>query len=324
MGRNPLEILSNRRLAVDTETTGVAFFDTPFCATMAWTDESGDVHSDIYWIPEESEAITGILSDAEELVFHNAKFDLQKLALVGIINPNDLDPLRVFDTECLAHLLDEHRRKGLKPLVRDLLGEETDEAEVINKTRRKLKLTKKDGLDKLPREVVKPYALKDAEFTIRLHDFLRPQVESSEDLCRLLALEQRLTFVLLRMEMRGMGVSAEYVEKTAREYAGEALSLELDIRDSLANEEFNPNSPKQIREAFESLNIELEGTSKAVLKELKHPLAEKILKLRTLRKMHGTYLKAILDEQRDGILHPSYRQHGTRTGRMSSGEAERG
>jgi DNA polymerase I-like protein with 3'-5' exonuclease and polymerase domains len=120
-----------------------------------------------------------------------------------------------------------------------------------------------------------------------------------------------------------MGVKVEYVEEAAREYASKALALEMDIRDRVGSESFNPNSPKQLTEAFAAIGIDLESTDKATLAGLDDPLAQQILELRTLKKIHGTYLKAILDEQRGGILHPSYRQHGTRTGRMSSGEAER-
>jgi DNA polymerase-1 len=313
------------RLAVDTETTGVAFFDVPVIVTTAWVDwmDDNNVHTSFHTLPDDAEEVKYRIAEADELVFHNAKFDLQKLALAGILDPNNLDPLAVYDTECLAHLLDEHRRKGLKFLAREILGEETDEEDVIRKERRRLKLTKKDGYDKLPREVIEPYARKDAEFTIRLHDLLRPRVEASENLLRLLRLEQRLSFVLLRMENRGMGVKVEYVEEAAREYASKALTLEMAIRDRVGSESFNPNSPKQLTEAFAAIGIDLESTDKATLAGLDDPLAQQILDLRTLKKIHGTYLKAILDEQRDGILHPSYRQHGTRTGRMSSGEAER-
>ena len=309
------------RLAVDTETTGVAFFDIPLIVTTAESDVDG-VHTEFYTLPDDTQEVRDRIAHTDELVFHNAKFDLQKLALAGILDVDVLEPARVWDTECLAQLLDENRRKGLKFLARELLGEETDEEEVIRKERRRLKLTKADGYDKLPREVVEPYARKDAEFTIRLHDLLRPQVESSENLSRLNRLEQRLTFTLLRMETRGMGVEVGYVEATAREYASKALALELAIRDVVGSEEFNPNSPKQVTEAFLGRGIELESTDKATLAGMDDPLGGQLLELRTLKKMHGTYLKAILDEQRDGILHPSYRQHGTRTGRMSSGAAE--
>ena len=94
------------------------------------------------------------------------------------------------------------------------------------------------------------------------------------------------------------------------------------IRDMTQDEDFNPNSPKQIMEAFSGLGVTLEATDKATLRHTEHPLAQAILELRSLKKMHGTYLKPMLSEQRDGVIHPNFRQHGTKTGRMSSGGAE--
>ena len=311
-------------VAVDTETEGVAFYDKPFCVTVAW-EYNGECYS--YYlelgIPECEETVVEILK-APNLVFHNAKFDLQKLALVGLVDLHSLDPLKVWDTECLYHLLDEHGVKKLKVLAKTILGEETDEDEVMKVERRKHKIRMADGYSMLPRAILVPYALKDAEFTIRLFGRLQHKVTSNSDLLRLLHLEQRLTFTLLRMETRGMGLDLEYVARSAKDYANRSLVKELLIRDITGNEEFNPNSPKQIGEYFAANGIDLEATDKVALRGTEHPLAQAILDLRTLRKMHGTYLKPMLDEQRDGVIHPSFRQHGTRTGRMSSGGQERG
>lgn len=310
-------------VAVDTETEGVAFYDKPFCVTVAWINDDLDIAESYYLeLGVADEAIKDILKAAPNLVFHNAKFDLQKLALVGLLDPDTLDPEHVWDTECLYHLLDEHGVKRLKVLAKDILGEETDEDEVLKVERRKHKLRKADGYNFLPREVLVPYARKDAEFTIRLFWRLRDRVLGNPDLLRLLRLEQRLTFTLLRMESRGMALDLEYVEKNAKFYSTKALAQELLIRDITGDEEFNPNSPKQIAEFFASHGINLPGTDKATLRHTDHPLAQAILNLRSLRKVHGTYLKPMLEEQRDGIIHPSFRQHGTRTGRMSSGGHE--
>lgn len=310
-------------IAIDTETEGLAFYDKPFCVTVAWADTRGGSisptsHYFELGVPEVEEALKSILASTEHLVFHNAKFDLQKLALVGLINPDELDPLKVWDTECLYHLLDEHGVKRLKVLAKEILNEETDEDEVLKVERRKHKLRKEDGYHNLPRDVLIPYALKDAEFTIRLFWKLQGRVLDNPDLSRLLRLEQKLTFTLLRMESRGMGVDLDYTTSTTKTYASEALAKEMEIRD-LTYEEFNPQSPKQIAEYFITHGIKLTGTDKASLKGLNHPLSEAILQLRKLKKMHGTYLKPMLMEQQDGIIHPSFRQHGTRTGRMSSG-----
>lgn len=315
-------------VAVDTETTGVAFFDTPFCVTVAWGEAAGGsipVEGHYFELGFDNRieaALIRLLRGTPNLVFHNAKFDLQKLALVGLLDPNALDPHTVWDTECLAHLLDEHRVKRLKVLARDLLGEETDEEEVVRAARRKHKLRKEDGYNLLPREVVVPYAIKDAEFTIRLFHQLKPLLDAKPDLVSLNRMEQELTFTLLGMETRGMKLDLEYVEKTTKEYGTRALVQEMLIRDMTGDEEFNPNSPKQIMEAFATLGITLEGTDKATLRHTDHPLSQAILELRSVKKMHGTYLKAMLSEQQDGIIHPSFRQHGTKTGRMSSGGAE--
>ena len=120
-----------------------------------------------------------------------------------------------------------------------------------------------------------------------------------------------------------MGLDLEYVEKSAKDYASRALVKELLIRDIAGDEEFNPQSPKQILDWFAQNGMAMIKTDKAALKEAEHPLTDAILELRKLRKMHGTYLKPMMEEQRDGIIHPSFRQHGTRTGRMSSGGQER-
>lgn len=312
------------RVAVDTETTGVAYFDRPFCASIAFRWSGGELVSKFVDLDHEEEAaaLKNLLVEADELVFHNAKFDMQKLALVGLFDPNQRDPLTVHDTEALAHLLDEHRPKKLKVLARDVLGYETDEAEAIKAARKEHKLTAKDGYDKLPREVIIPYALKDAEYTLELFELFWPQLCEHEDLMRLYRTEQKLTFALLDMEKNGMALDLGYVESTAKTYNSRALAQELMIRDMTGDEEFNPNSPKQVTEAFAKLGIEVEGTGKEVLTGVDHPLAQSILNLRTLRKMHSTYLKPMLVEQRDGVIHPSFRQHGTKTGRMSSGGQE--
>ena len=306
-------------LAVDTETEGVAYYDRPFLVSAAWEDQSVAYDLDI---PGESQKATDLLAAHDVWVMHNSKFDLAKLILGGIIRREDVTPERFEDTEALAHLLDEHRRKGLKPLTRELLGIETDEEEVLKKVRREMKLKKSDGYHILPRDVLIPYALKDAEFTLALYHKLRPQLDRFDDLAELYQMEKEVTLVLLDMEARGMALDMEYVDRTTKEYALQAVKTEMDIRDLTGDEDFNPNSPKQILEAFGAMGIPLDKTDRETLSGVDHPLAQDILNLRSTRKMHGTYLTSIQDEQREGIIHPWFRQHNTRTGRFASGEAE--
>jgi DNA polymerase I-like protein with 3'-5' exonuclease and polymerase domains len=315
-------------VAVDCETPTAQWHDRPFLvSTAVRIPPENEIVSRVWDIPDELPPLRLWLSNCGPMVFHNAKFDLQKLILAGVLERDWLTPDRIEDTEALAHLLDEHQVKKLKPLAEKYLGLKTDEAEVLREARkvvakeRKIKLSEVT-FDMIPREVIVPYALKDAEFTLLLYELLKPKLEMFEDLSELYSNEMALTLVLLDMEHQTMKLDMEYLSKKAKEIAGKAMLLELEIRDMVGREDFNPNSPKQILEAFAEIGIELQKTDKVALREVNHPLGEAILELRHLRKVHGTYLLGLLEEQRDGFVHPNFRQHGARTGRMASGGRE--
>ena len=153
--------------------------------------------------------VAGILQDAHKWVFHNAKFDLQKLILSGIINRDDVTSEQIEDLECAYHLLHEHDVKKLKVLAKRYLGVDTSETDAIKRARRALKIKVDEGMGKLPREVVVPYAVKDAEFTFRLWQMFRPKVR--QKLEELYHQEMQLTLVLLDMEAAGLAVDIDYL-----------------------------------------------------------------------------------------------------------------
>lgn len=314
-----------RIMAVDTETTGLSFDDKPFCVTVAWKSESGQIEGhyleleQVEWPEDARDLVRTMLDGTPHLVFHNAKFDMQKLLLLDLMLPRGADEFE--DTETLAHLIDEHQRLGLKSLTRELLGHETDEEEQLKAVRRKLKLRKEDGYHMLPRNVLLPYAVKDAEFTLELYYELVPHIAPYPDLIELYRLEKRLCITLGGMEARGMQVDVEYLKTTARDYASRALRAEVAIREMVGNPEFNPNSPKQLLEALAERGSVVDSTNRETLETLDDELAQLVLELRSLRKIHGTYLVALLEEEKGGIVHPWFRSNGTRTGRMSSGGA---
>lgn len=315
-------------VAVDCETPTAQWHERPFLvSTAVRIPPENEITSRVWDIPAEQEPLSLWLSNCGPMVFHNAKFDLQKLILAGVLEREWLTPDRIEDTEALAHLLDEHQVKKLKPLAEKYLGLSTDEADRVREAKKVVAKEQKIKMsevtyDMLPREVIVPYALKDAEFTLLLYEKLKPQLEVFDDLSELYSNEMALTLVLLDMEHQTMKLDTEYLGAKAKEYAGKAMLRELEIRDTVGREDFNPNSPKQILEAFADMGIELKATNKAALKEAGHPLGESILELRHLRKVHGTYLLGLLEEQRDGFVHPNFRQHGARTGRMASGGRE--
>jgi DNA polymerase-1 len=107
--------------------------------------------------------------------------------------------------------------------------------------------------------------------------------------------------------------------------------IELEIK-QLAGVDFNISSPRQVGEVlFERLKISSKAkktktgqytTSEDVLQSLrsKHPIVEKILDYRGLKKLLSTYIDALpqLINPRTGYIHTSYNQAVTTTGRLSS------
>lgn len=334
-------------VAVDTETTGVGFYDKPFAATLTWRSPDGLLRS--AYIDLEAEGREQRIAQLREMlvntprwVMHNSKFDLQKLRLIGAITDSMLDGVELHDTQTLWTLIDENSRKGLKHLAVTVLGvDDTIEVEIksgpnkgktkrvpkeehrLAAVRRKLKLKKADGYHLLPREVLIPYALKDTEFTLQLFETLMPRLEAIGD-PRLLGLYREfmeLKIVLLDMEADGFKLDMDYLNETTSDYGVRVMEGWEKIVSLTGNPELNPQSPAQLIEAFAARGVSLESTAESVLKGVQDELAQDLIQYRSDANIHRTYLKALQSEQRDGIVHPNFNDDAARTGRMSSSAA---
>lgn len=324
-------------IAVDTETTGFNWYDEAFCMTVAWEGESHYLELDY----PAARSVAKSMLRTHKLVFHNAKFDLQKLILAGLLKRAELSGDRVEDTECAYHLLDPHGVKKLKTLAKVVLGLETDEAKALSKAKAVLQRKWKKvngttlysadiGYQMLPRRVIYPYAIKDAEFTWSLWTRLKPRIQN--ELLSLYDREMELTLVLLDIEANGMKVDMQYVDKEIRTLNSKILSCELRVADHSGLKVWyperpsqktpegclNPNSPVQMAAVFGARGLALSDTTENTLKSLDDELADTILELRGFKKLLGTYMLSIKNDQQKGIIHPSYKQHAPKTGRMSS------
>lgn len=343
------------RIAIDTETEGLGFYDPPFSGQITWRRPSGNpgrnqgdgsLRSWYFELsePRASEAMRIILSNSEEWVFHNAKFDLQKLLLTGIIDEEMLSRVTLHDTQTQYALLDENGRKGLKDLaVRVLKYDDTirvpysdkrrkefpevarevsREKYLLDKTFRKMGLKKEDGFHLLPREVVVPYALKDTEFTLKLHETLYPQIlAKDEDLQRLYRDEIKLQLVLLDMEADGLKLDVDYLVEKDSEYGVKVMEGLMDLAEMAKDPDFNPNAPAQILSVLKKRGLKVDNTQESTLATLDDEFVHRLLAYRADKKIHD-YLAAIQRERRGDIIHPHFRSDGARTGRMSSGTAK--
>ncbi|HEY3104323.1 MAG TPA: DNA polymerase I [Pyrinomonadaceae bacterium] len=169
-----------------------------------------------------------------------------------------------------------------------------------------------------------------ADLTAQVAEVLRQRIEE-KDLGNIYRdVELPLAPLLHRMERAGMRVDTEVLADLSRNL-GEQLEKLTEKISGLAGREFNINSPKQVAECFEALNI-ISGrktstgrvsTSKAVLEELAltHELPRLIIEYRELEKLKSVYTDALPHQvAADGRVHGQLNQTVAATGRLSSSD----
>lgn len=148
------------------------------------------------------------------------------------------------------------------------------------------------------------------------------------DLEYLANIEMQLAVILAAMEVRGIKVDKEILERNSADMQLELDTLEKSIYD-LAGHEFNVNSPQQLSQVlFEERQLppgkktaSAYSTAADELQRLYHldPMIPLILEYRELAKLRGTFVEGLLKEiGADGRVHTNFNQTVTTTGRLSS------
>jgi DNA polymerase-1 len=141
-------------------------------------------------------------------------------------------------------------------------------------------------------------------------------------------LEVPLAPVLAALEERGVKIDRPHFARLARSFEKHLKKAESELYE-LAGGEFNPNSPKQLREIlFDKLGLKPKRKTKTgystaadVLESLaeEHPLPAGILAYRELAKLKNTYVDVLPTlADKDGRVHTTFNQAATATGRLSS------
>ncbi len=144
--------------------------------------------------------------------------------------------------------------------------------------------------------------------------------------------ELPLADVLFEMEISGFKADATALAQMGEKYRDLLNGLENEIRELASAPTLNINSPKQLGEIlFEKLKIGKGkktktgySTTAEVLENLEdtHPIVPKILRYRKVAKILSTYIdgfKPLIDKN-TGLIHTSFNQTVTSTGRLSSKE----
>ena len=140
-----------------------------------------------------------------------------------------------------------------------------------------------------------------------------------------------LITVLATMERNGVILDLGDLKAITINLREDIISLEKEIY-SLAGTEFNISSPKQLGDIlFIRLKLDENArvtktkqfiTNEEILQRLtnKHPIVDKVLEYRGLKKLLTTYVEALplLVDKKTGRIHTSFNQAVAATGRLSS------
>jgi DNA polymerase-1 len=316
-----------KEFCFDSETTSINALDAELVA-LAFSWEKGSGY--LIHFPEsleETKAILEIIRPVFEnpvslKIGQNMKFDIQVLANYGI---NVKGPL--FDTMIAHYLLEPDMRHNMNLLSETYLSYSPVHIEsLIGEKGNNQKNMRSVAVDNL-----KEYAVEDADVTYQLKNVFEPKIKANglADLSR--NIEMPLISVLAAMERFGVKLNQEDLKSITINLREDIISLEKEIY-TLAGMEFNISSPKQLGDIL-FIRLKLDDNAKVtktrqfitneeILQRLvnKHPIVNKVLEYRGLRKLLSTYVEALplLVDKKTGRIHTSYNQAVASTGRLSS------
>ncbi|PHI20442.1 DNA polymerase I [Lewinellaceae bacterium SD302] len=320
------ELAKQKIFAFDTETTGIDATE----AELVGISFSWKTHEAYYVpVPADQEEARGIVEEFRAVmedekiakVGQNIKYDYMMLARYGVWVGGDLR-----DTMVMHYLCHPEQRHNLNYLSESYLKYKPVSIEtLIGKGKKQL------SMRDVPVAKVSEYACEDADLTMQLYRAIEPEVEE-EGLMKLYEeIEAPLIPVLAKMEMEGIRLNSEFLNEYSVVLTAQMQELEKEIYEE-AGVEFNLGSPKQIGEVlFDKMEIPYKGrktktgqykTDEATMTDLagEFPIVSKILKVRSLKKLLGTYVDALpnMINPLTGRIHSSFNQTIAATGRLSS------
>lgn len=244
-------------------------------------------------------------------IYHNVKFDVQVLMRLGILD----EPTFTHDTMLASYVLDERPGyHGLKSLSGELLGVGDYAADTKPYVRGKY-----GRFGNIPKDILYKYNAYDAACTYGVGEQLIPKASKSRTYSRLLDQAKELIYI----ELDGIAVDMDYIDKLSVEMQDELNRL----HDKLQRWVLNPASPVQIKKACERLQLTLPDTSAKTLATVlgmkgtsanAQDFLGTLLAYRKLAKLLNTYVIGAKTRSIDGRIYPTYLQHGTVFGRLSS------
>lgn len=303
-------------IALDIESAGDIDEDTfaagRILSIALWNGKFGVVIPEELAETEQAADLIKRLCDTCTVICHNGTFDMPYLSKrLGIRVYHHEDTLLMHFV--LDNLAGEH---GLKPLARRWLRAEDWDSDA--------KSYLKGGayFENIPREKLYEYNLADVVWTFKLYEYFLPMLKNSGkyDYYRY---RMQVTKVLNDVQMNGVAVSLEALDELEEKYKRQCDENLVTLREH-AGEDFNPQSPKQIKDYFTSKGVSSPSFDSDHLKKLKREgkeveFIDALLAYRYAAKVIGSFIANVRRKVgEDGRIHPYYLPHGAKTGRLSA------
>ncbi len=320
-------LIKQKSVCFDTETTSLNPLEAKLIG-IAFSWESGKG----FYIPfpEEDDKAQEIIEllrpffEAEEIekIGQNLKYDIKVLAKYKI---NLIGPM--FDTMIAHYLINPDMRHNLDVLAETYLNYSPQSiTELIGK-----KGKNQGSMRDVPFEMLKEYAVEDADITLQLKQHFEPELKQASTEKLFKEIEIPLVQVLADMELEGINLDEDFLKSLSADLDRDIKGLEGKIYEQ-AGEVFNIGSPKQLGIIlFEKLALAKKpkktktgqySTGEEVLSylALENEIVQHVLDYRGLVKLKNTYVEALPNqvEKTTGRVHTDYMQTVASTGRLSS------
>lgn len=303
-------------IALDIESAGNIEEDT-FAAgcilsIALWNGKFGVVIPEELAETDKAAQLIKRLCDTCTVIAHNGTFDMPYLsARLGIRVYHHEDTLLMhFVMDSLAG---EH---GLKPTARRWLRAADWDSDA------KKYLKGGAHFELIPRDKLYKYNIYDAYWTYELYKYFERLLKNSGKY-KYYRYRMQVTKVLNDVQMNGVAVSLEALDELEEKYKCQCDENLVVLRQH-AGEDFNPQSPKQIKDYFKSKGVSSPSFDSDHLKKLRREgketeFIDALLAYRYAAKVIGSFIANVRRKVgEDGRIHPYYLPHGAKTGRLSA------
>ena len=320
------KLMEQTSVCFDTETTGLKALEVELIG-IAFSYEAGKGYYVSF--PEDQDETKTILEEFRpffeskiEKIGHNLKYDIKVLSNYGMPVKGKL-----FDTMIAHYLINPDMRHTM-----DMLAETYLNYQPVSIT----ELIGKKGKNQLSMRVIPiadqtEYAVEDADITFQLKQLFTGELESGNVTKLFNDIELPLVSVLTAMEIEGININTDFLNKLSVTLTDDINRLEKNIYEQ-AGEEFNIASPKQLGIVlFEKMELVKKpkktktgqyATGEDILSYLakEHEIIRDIQEYRQYKKLQSTYVDALPNEvnPKTGRIHTQYMQAVAATGRLSS------